>query len=44
MRSVEIKLKSYQGLVNTHLDKQKESIRDRIKMRKMRSETGDHLR
>lgn len=40
VRSVEQKLKSYQGIVNTQLDRQKESIRDRIKMRKMRSETG----
>jgi len=40
VRNVEQKLKSYEGLVNTQLAKQKDSILDRVKQRKQRSETS----
>lgn len=42
VRSVETKLKSYEGIVSSQLAKQKDSILDRVKMRKQRSETSTH--
>lgn len=40
VRNVETKLRSYEGLVTTQINKQKASIQDRIKMRKQKSETS----